>query len=207
MKARHVRPQADEVSSAEDRSDFALLLIDVINPLDFPEAPRLQKFVPAMTRVLVRLKKRAQQAGAPIIYVNDNFGRWRSDLRQQVRYCQETKSRGAEMAMRLQPGNDDYFILKPKHSGFFGTALETLLRSLGTRHLVLTGIAAISCILATAIDAHMRGYRLFVPRDGTISNTASENRTALKLMKDYVGADPRPAVEIRFRLSRKRGRG
>ena len=107
------------------------------------------------------------------------------------------------MARRLQPGDEDYFVLKPKHSGFFGTALETLLRSLGTRHLVLTGIAATSCILATAIDAHMRDYYLFVPRDGTISNTAAETRAALKLMKDYLSADTRAAAEIVFRSSRK----
>jgi nicotinamidase-related amidase len=185
------------------RSDFALLLIDVINPLEFPEASQLQTFVPRMTRVLRSLKERARRTGVPILYVNDNFGRWRSDLRQQVRYCQDTRSRGAEMALRLQPNDEDYFILKPKHSGFFGTALETLLRSLGTRHLILTGIAGTSCILATAIDAHMRDYRLLVPRDGTISNTTSENRAALRLMKDYLEADIRPAVEITFRSSSK----
>jgi nicotinamidase-related amidase len=190
-------------STRRRRSKFALLLIDVINPLDFPEAPQLQRFVPGMTRVLLRLKERARTAGTPIVYVNDNFGRWRSDLRQQVGYCQETKSRGAEMALRLQPSDEDYFVLKPKHSGFFGTALETLLRSLGAECLILTGIAGTSCILATAIDAHMRNYHLFVPRDATISNTASENRAALKLMRDYLSADTRPASGINFHGSRK----
>jgi nicotinamidase-related amidase len=193
-------------ASRSRRHDFALLLIDVINPLDFPEAPQLQRFVPRMTRALQRLKKRARAAGVPIIYANDNFGRWRSDLHQQFQYCLDTKSRGSDMARRLQPGNEDYFVLKPKHSGFFGTALETLLRSLGTTQLVLTGIAATSCILATAIDAHMRDYRLFVPRDGTISNTTTETRAALKLMEDYLSADTRPAAEIVFRSSHKRRR-
>jgi nicotinamidase-related amidase len=192
-------------SRRSSRSNWALLLIDVINPLEFPEAPQLQAFVPGMTRVLRRLKERARRAGVPILYVNDNFGRWRSDLRQQVRYCQDSKSRGAKMTQRLQPDDEDYFVLKPKHSGFFGTALEMLLRSLGTRYLILTGIAGTSCILATAIDAHMRDYRLFVPRDGTISNTASENRAALKLMRDYLEADIRPAAKITFRSSRNRG--
>ena len=191
-------------TSRRRRNDFALLLIDVINPLDFPEAQQLKRFVPGMTRVLERLKQRARQAGVPVIYANDNFGRWRSDLHQQVQYCLDTKSLGSEMARRLQPGDEDYFVLKPKHSGFFGTALETLLRSLGTRHLILTGIAATSCILATAIDAHMRDYHLFVPRDGTISNTAAETHAALKLMKDYLSADTRRAAEIAFRSSRKR---
>jgi nicotinamidase-related amidase len=191
-------------SRRENRSEFALLLIDVINPLEFPEAPQVQRFVPGMTRVLRRLKARARKLGVPTIYVNDNFGRWRSDLRQQVQYCQDRKSRGAELAVALQPENEDYFVLKPKHSGFFGTALETLLRSLEASSLILTGIAATSCILATAIDAHMRNYRLFVPRDGTISNTAAETRAALKLMKDYLRADIHPAAKITFRPSRRR---
>jgi nicotinamidase-related amidase len=200
-------PNKKRIHSAHPRrSDFALLLIDVINPLEFPEALQLQAFVPRMIQVLRRLKEQARRSGVPILYVNDNFGRWRSDLRQQVQYCQDTRSRGAEMALRLQPDDEDYFVLKPKHSGFFGTALDTLLRSLGTRHLILTGIAGTSCILATAIDAHMRDYRLFVPKDGTISNTAGENQAALRLMKDYLGAEIRPAAEITFRSSRKPGR-
>lgn len=87
--------------SAPDKSAVALLLIDVINPLEFPEARQLSKFVPALARQLSRLKERAQKAGVPVIYVNDNFGRWRSDFRLQVEYCLRKDSRGAELADSL----------------------------------------------------------------------------------------------------------
>jgi len=196
-------PDGPTAKRRHKRSNFGFLLIDVINPLDFPEASRMQKFVPPMMRVLRHLKERCRRAGVPVIYVNDNFGRWRSDLDQTVEYCIDTKSRGSNMSQRLRPEPDDYFVLKPKHSGFFGTALETLLQSIGVRQLIITGIATTSCILATAFDAHMRGYRLFVPRDGTIANTAQEKRVALKLMTNYLKADTRLASKIAFYSARK----
>src|ERR1700730_6789924 len=108
--------------SAPDKSDTALLIVDVINDLDFPEAKQLMRYAPAMARKLARLKARAKRAGIPIVYVNDNFGRWRSDLRSLVEHCR--KGGGREMIDLLRPDEDDYFVLKPKHSGFFSSTLE-----------------------------------------------------------------------------------
>lgn len=184
--------------SAPDKCAVALLLIDVINPLEFPEARQLSRFVPALARKLSRLKDRAQKAGVPVIYVNDNFGRWRSDFRRQVEYCLRKDSRGAELVMALRPGEKDYFVLKPKHSGFFATTLETLLRYLGARRLILTGIAGNFCVLFTAHDAFMRDYEITVPPDCIISNTAQENRQALQLMRKFLKADLRPSARIVF---------
>ena len=103
--------------SAPDKSEIALLLIDVINDLDFPEANQLLRYARPMARKLLRLKERAKRAGIPVIYVNDNFGRWQSDFRRQVRHCLRGDSRGHEIVTLLQPDEDDYFVLKPKHSG------------------------------------------------------------------------------------------
>ncbi len=184
--------------SAPDKCEVALLLIDVINPVEFPEANQLLRFLPAMTRSIRRLKARAQKAGVPVIYVNDNFGRWRSDFRRQVESCLRKHSRGCAMVMELQPDEEDYFVLKPKHSGFFATPLETLLRYLGTRRLVLTGVAGNFCVLFTANDAYMRDYELIIPADCVSSNTKEENRQALRLMRDYLKADIRPSAKVRF---------
>jgi nicotinamidase-related amidase len=183
---------------APDKSEIALLLVDVINPFDFPEARQLLQHAPAMAKRLFRLKARAAKAKVPIIYVNDNFGRWRSDFRRQVKLCLTTKGRGGEIVDQLQPGERDYFVLKPKHSGFFATTLETLLRYLGTRRLIITGIAGNFCVLFTASDAYMRDYELLIPSDCTISNTTAENRRALSLMRSYLKADIRPSSKIRF---------
>src|SRR5436305_2359560 len=172
--------------SAPDKSETALLLIDVINDLNFPEANQLLRYARPMAKKLLRLKKRAKKAGVPVIYVNDNFGRWRSDFRRQVVHCLRESSRGHEIVALLRPDEDDYFVLKPKHSGFFSTTLETLLRYLGSKKLILTGIAGNFCVLFTANDAYMRVYDLIIPPDWTSSNTAEANRPALGLMKTFL---------------------
>jgi nicotinamidase-related amidase len=192
--------------SVPDKSDTALLLIDVINDLDFPEANQLLRYARPMARKLLRLKERAKKAGVPVIYVNDNFGRWRSDFRRQVVHCLREKSRGREIVSLLQPEEDDYFVLKPKHSGFFSTTLETLLRYLGSKKLIVTGIAGNFCVLFTANDAYMRDYDLIIPSDCTVSNTPEENRQALTLMRKFLKADTRPSTRLRLVRAKKRRR-
>jgi isochorismate hydrolase len=110
--------------SAPDKHRFALLLIDVINDFDFPEADQLLKHVRPMATNLLRLKRRAQKAGVPVIYVNDNFGRWKSDFRRTVDHCVQ-HGRGRDVVKSLRPEKSDYFVLKPKHSGFFSTTLSS----------------------------------------------------------------------------------
>ncbi|MBV9008046.1 MAG: cysteine hydrolase [Verrucomicrobia bacterium] len=187
---------ADLHGSAPDKCEVALLIVDVINDLEFPEAKQLLRFVRAMSRKLATLKRRAKAAGVPVIYVNDNFGRWRSDIRKLVEHCR--KGQGRELVDTLRPDEDDYFVLKPKHSGFFSSTLETLLRYLDARRLIITGIAGNFCVLFTANDAYMRDYELMVPADCTISNTEKENRQALALMERYLKADIRPSTRIKF---------
>ena len=192
--------------SAPDKSEVALLLIDVINDLDFPEANQLLRYARPMAKKLSRLKQRAKEAGVPVIYVNDNFGRWRSDFRRQVQHCLRDGSRGHEIVSLLQPDEDDYFVLKPKHSGFFSTTLETLLHYLGSRKLILTGIAGNFCVLFTANDAYMRDYDLIIPSDCTVSNTAEENREALALMRKFLKADTRSSTKLRLPRARRKKR-
>ena len=187
--------------NAPDKHKLALLLIDVINDFNFPEARQLLKYARPMARNLLRLKRRAQKAGVPVIYVNDNFGRWKSDFRRTVEHCAQ-HGRGREIVNLLQPEESDYFVLKPKHSGFFSTTLETLLRYLDTQTLILTGIAGNFCVLFTANDAYMRDFNLFVPSDCTVSNTKKENDLALRLMKKFLKADTRSSPKISLRTKK-----
>jgi len=191
--------------SAPDKHRFALLLVDVINDFDFPEGDQLLKHARPMARILLRLKRRAQKAGVPVIYVNDNFGRWRSDFRRTVDYCSR-HGRGRDIVELLRPEESDYFVLKPKHSGFFSTTLETLLRYLETQTLILAGIAGNFCVLFTANDAYMRDFDLFVPSDCTVSNTKKENDSALGLMRKFLKADTRSSSKIVLRRAGKEKR-
>lgn len=180
------------------RSRTALLLIDVINDMDFPGGENLAKQAVPMARRIAALKQRAKEADVAVIYVNDNFGRWQSDFRKQVTHCTQEKRRGAKVARLLRPEEDDYFVLKPKSSAFFDTTLETLLRHLGTKTVILTGIAADVCILFTAHDAHLRDFEIIVPPDCVASNTKRETTAALKHLKKATGASVRESGGIRF---------
>jgi nicotinamidase-related amidase len=161
----------------------ALLLVDVINDLEFEGGGELLERALPMAERLARLASRAREACMPVIYVNDNFGRWRSDFRQLVRHCLEEGTRGAPVVRLLQPAKDDFFVLKPKHSGFFATPLDVLLRYLGSRTLVITGMDLASCVFYTAADAHLRDHRVIVPPDCTASRDEELHRNALLHMK------------------------
>jgi nicotinamidase-related amidase len=182
--------------NAPDTSTVALLLIDVINDLEFPEGDQLLKHALPMAGRISELKDRARKEKVPIVYVNDNFGRWRSDLSAQVDHCLKDGVRGRSIVELLRPEEEDYFVLKPKHSGFFSTTLEILLEYLGTRTVILTGLAANICVLFTANDAYMRDLHLVVPADCVASNTEEENAYALEQMRKVLKADIRPSAEL-----------
>ena len=188
--------------SAPDKCENALLLIDVINDLDFPEAEQMLPQAREMARKVLALKQRAREAEVPCIYVNDNFGKWKSDFRRTVEHCLREDSRGREIVETLRPDEDDYFVLKPKHSGFFSTTLETLLNYVGAKRLILTGIAGNFCVLFTANDAYMRDFELLIPEDCCVSNTPHENDEALGLMRKFLKADTRRSEEIEFATSK-----
>lgn len=168
----------------------------MINDLEFAEGDALLQFALPMAHALVQLKRRMREAGLPTIYVNDNFGRWRSDFKQQVAHCLHDGVRGEPIARLLEPDEDDYFVLKPMHSGFFSTSLELLLIHMHSRTLVLGGIATNICVQFTANYAYLRGYQLMVPADCSAANTLAAHRTALEEMEALSKADVRPSGEL-----------
>jgi nicotinamidase-related amidase len=188
-------PTRGRSSSAAGRRT-ALLLIDVINDMDFPGSETLVRLAEPMARRLRALKRRARAAGIPTIYINDNFGKWRSDFRATVEYCMKSGVPGHKVATLLKPDRKDYFVLKPKQSAFYGTTLDTLLKDLKTKTLILTGVAGDNCVLFSANDAYMRDLKLHIPSDCIASNTEAENQYALQLMKKVVKADITPSSEL-----------
>ena len=193
------RSSHDLHGSAPDKSEAALLLIDVINDFDFPEGDQLLRLALAVGRNIARLKQRTKEAGIPSIYVNDNFGRWQSDFKKIVAHCQREDGKGKPFVELLLPEDDDYFVLKPKHSGFYSTTLSLLLTHLGAKNLILTGIAGNNCVLFTANDAYMRDFKLFVPPDCVVSNTEEENRHALKQMETVLKANDSMSTDLDLR--------
>jgi nicotinamidase-related amidase len=182
--------------SVPDKADVALLLIDVINDLEFEEGAELLEHALPMAESIAAIKKRAKAAGVPAIYVNDNFGKWQSDLRRLINHCLDNDVRGRSIVELLKPEDDDYFVLKPKHSGFFSTTLDVLLDYLQVKTLILTGLAGNICILFTANDAYMRDFHLVIPSDCVASNRVEDNEYALRQMEAILKADIRPSTEL-----------
>jgi nicotinamidase-related amidase len=180
----------------------ALLVIDVVNPLDFEGSEALlARAEPAVERI-ARLRARARDAGVPCLFVNDNFDCWHLGFRELVEHVRRSTDAGRRLLGLLEPDpRTDYFVLKPMHSGFFQTALETLLARLGIRTLVLTGIAGDICVLFTANDAYMRGFELLVPGDCVASERTEDNDRALAQMARLLRADVRPSEELAFARS------
>ena len=187
-------------------SGTALLLIDVINDLSFEGSEPLVEQAEAMSARLAALKRRAVAAGVPTIYINDNFGQWRSDFRQTVAHCTARSSPGRLVSTRLRPTAKDYFVLKPKHSGFFDTTLDSLLEALRIRRVILTGIAGNICVLFTANDAYMRELKLYVPADCVVSNTPAENEHALRQIATVLKGQVVPSSQLTFNKRRASGR-
>jgi nicotinamidase-related amidase len=181
----------------------ALLLIDVINDLAFEGSESLVEQAELMAARLGRLKRRATQAGVPAIYINDNFGRWRSDFRQTVAHCTSPRAPGRRVSQRLRPTQRDYFVLKPKHSGFFDTTLDTLLEALKIRRVIVTGIAGNICVLFTANDAYMRDLKIFAPADCIVSNKAAENDHALRQIRTVLKGNITDSARLNFRRGQR----
>lgn len=169
----------------------------MISDFKFEDAHRvLRHFRPVAPRI-ARLKARAREAGIPAIYANDNFGRWRSDASSLVKYCSRPSSPGADLVRLLAPTPDDYFVLKPRHSAFFASALEALLAYMGARKLIITGVSSHQCVLFTANDAYVREYELAIPRDCIAAPTAQQTKFALRYFEMVLSADTRSSTRLR----------
>jgi nicotinamidase-related amidase len=184
--------------SVPESCDIALLIVDVINDMEFEGGEKLLEQALPMARRLAGFAKRARQAGIPVVYVNDNFGRWRSDFRALLDHCISGKTRGSAIAEKLAPEKTDYVVLKPKHSAFFSTTLDTLLEYLHAKTLIITVLTTDLCVLFTASDAHMRDFHLVVPADCCAAADTSRHETAIALLERNFRADTRPSVDVDF---------
>lgn len=179
---------------------YALLIIDMINDLEFSSGSNLLPHALDAAGHIAHLKKHLKMQGFPVIYVNDNYGRWQSDFRHLVSHCLNEDVRGKPLAQMMNPEEDDYFILKPQYSGFFATPLDLLLAHLNIDTLILTGVTGDMCVQFTANDAYMRNFKLLIPSDCVASQTTEVNQSAIHTMKAVLKADVSPASVMMERI-------
>ncbi len=185
----------------------ALLIIDMINRMDFEGAEALREGAANASAAVLRLREAADRLGVPVVYVNDNHGQWHSERSRIVETCTGDDSPGREVSRRLAPRRDDFFVIKPQFSGFYATNLPVLLPRLRVSRLVLTGVAADICVLFTAADAHMREYRLWAPADAVASPEPKRTDWALEIMRETMGAETRPTGELGLEAWLREGEG
>ncbi len=171
-----------------------LLIVDMINRFAFDGGEDLLPKVGHLAEVILRLRGQADDAGVPVIYVNDNYGDWRASRDQIIEECQTGDA--GEIVRRIAPRENDLFVVKPEVSGFYATSLPVLLPKLGVSRIVLTGVAADICILFTAADAHMRDYALWIPADAVASEDEQHTQWALDIMRKSMGAETRPTTDL-----------
>jgi nicotinamidase-related amidase len=181
-----------------ENSPVALILVDVINDLEFEGGESLKVHAVPMAKRLRSLAQRARDAGVAVVYVNDNFGKWRSDFRTLLDHCMKENVRGREIAKILEPEKSDYFVLKPKHSGFFSTTLDTLMEYLHVRTVIITGLTTDRCVLFTAADAHMRDLHVVVPEDCSAAETEEAHEQAIEMMQRVLEADVTSSDQLDF---------
>jgi nicotinamidase-related amidase len=184
----------------------AVLVIDVLSRFEFDGGLALARRLARATRQLSIFLRRARQREVPVIYANDNLGRWRSSQAALIEACVRRGGDAARIATALRPAADDYFVIKPRHSAFYATPLELLLDDLLIQELVLTGTATNSCVLATAADAHLRGYSLWIASDATVAESSELEHAALGIMRRTFGATVADTRNVRFPRRRKVGK-
>ena len=200
------RSSKPDNNSTRHKSSVVLLLVDVINHFEYPDGNKILKNALPISNRLATLKERCRRAGIPAIYVNDNFGQWRSDAKSLVTSCLASECAGRFFVESLRPDDEDYFVLKPMHSAFFQTPLEILLHYLGATSLILTGLATNSCIVCTAHDAKMRNFSLYVPSDCSAARTRREHEQAIEHIKEMTGASVVASPSLRVGQLRGGGR-
>ncbi len=179
------------------RSEEVLLLVDFINPLDFPGARQLLPGAWQAAQAAAKLKKRLARRQVPTLYANDNYGTWHSDFRDILSACCDLPGRRGDISRLLRPQPCDLVILKPQHSAFHATPLQHLLTAMGTRRLAIAGLAADMCVMLTATDARMAGYEVWVPEDCTAAESARRKSRALDQLREVFQCDTRRALRTR----------
>ena len=178
----------------EDMSQSALIVIDMINTYEHADADLLLPSVRKAVPPIVRLLERARAADVPVIYVNDNFGEWRSHHGEILEKA--LSGPHADLVEPIRPDEDSLFVVKARHSIFFETPLSYLLAQLGVRQVILCGQVTEQCVLYSALDAHIRHLGVIVAEDAVAAIHSDLADAALRMMQRNMDAVIRTAERI-----------
>lgn len=176
------------------KTKCALLIIDMLNDFKFPNGETLAAATKNIVSPILKIKEHFRSKDWPVIYINDHYQLWKADINLLVDHI--TNEVSAPIIKEIKPEDEDYFLIKPKHSAFYATSLSTLLSELDVDSVVVTGVAGNICVLFTANDAYMREFNIYVPKDAIASEQEKFNNYALSMMENVLKAEIRPSAEL-----------
>ena len=177
-------------------SDTALVIVDMLNAYEHEDADKLTRSVEEALPAMVRLIERARDDADLTVYVNDNFGAWQSDREGLLQTAME--GRYKHLVEPIAPREDALFVVKARHSTFYGTPLEYLLGERGIERIVLAGQVTEQCILYSALDAYIRRLSVTIPRDAVAHIHPDLAEASLKMMEVNMDAEIADADDVRF---------
>jgi nicotinamidase-related amidase len=167
--------------------DTAVLVIDMMNAYRHPDADVLIPNVATMVDALRDIVAGARRRGdVEVIYVNDNYGDFTAEPSDLVRAA--LAGERPDLVKPVMPGENCRFLTKVRHSAFYATPLDYLLRRLKTQRVVLTGQVTEQCVLYSALDAYIRHFEVIVPPDAVAHIDAELGKAALRMMQRNMGA-------------------
>ncbi|HWC09057.1 MAG TPA: isochorismatase family cysteine hydrolase [Solirubrobacterales bacterium] len=172
----------------------ALLIVDMLNPYEHEDSERLAEHVAAALPGVEALIDRARELELPTVYVNDNFGDWNSSSEELAERARE----GAhpELVEPILPAAGASFVIKARHSTFYETPLEYLLDQMGVDRLVLSGQVTEQCILYSALDAHVRHFKVAIATDAVAAIHDHLAEAALEMADRNLSAELGRANEL-----------
>ena len=177
-------------------SRSALVVVDMITAYDHEDAEVLVRSARETVPRVAELVRRADAEDTPVVYVNDNFGSWRSNRDDLV--AEALRGNHPELVEPIAPGPESLFVVKARHSIFYQTPLEYLLQQEGIDRLVLAGQVTEQCVLYSALDAHIRHLRVCIPGDAVAHIDPDLADAALRMMARNMGAEICTAEKVAF---------
>jgi nicotinamidase-related amidase len=174
----------------------ALIVVDMLNSYEHEDADELTKSVETVVEPLSALIERADRDGAEIIYVNDNYGDWKSSQEDLARQAMDGARR--DLVEPLLPPDSADFVLKARHTIFYMTPLEYLLGQKEIDRVILTGQVTEQCILYSALDAYVRHFEVSIPRDGVAHIHENLADAALEMMERNMGAEITSCADVKL---------
>jgi nicotinamidase-related amidase len=175
--------------------DTALIVIDMLNTYDHEDAEPLVASVRERLPQIVELRDRAaEREDTLLVYVNDNHDAWHAGRQELVESALNGEQ--PELVKPIAPDHPVPFIAKGRHSIFYETALNHLLRIEEVERVVLVGQVTEQCILYSALDAYLRGFEIAVPPDAVAHIDEDLATAALKMMESNMHAELTPGGDV-----------